>query len=88
MNAPWGCAVFISMRLQLSHGSLSRRAFVQAALALTGGRGILGALEGSCLVCLSVQISFDNWAGRDAGVHFVGDKVLTERAGSVTDTEQ
>lgn len=78
----------ISERSQLSHGSLSRRAFVQAASALTGGREIPGALEGFWLVCLSVQISFGNWAGRDAGVHFFGDMNLTERAGSVPDTEQ
>lgn len=43
----------ISKRLQLSHGSLSGRAFVQAALALTGGREIVGALEGFWLVGLS-----------------------------------
>ncbi|XP_033917207.1 hydrocephalus-inducing protein homolog [Melopsittacus undulatus] len=33
-------------------------------------------------------ISFDNWAGRDTGVHFFGAMILPERAGSVPDTEQ
>ncbi|XP_033924895.1 hydrocephalus-inducing protein-like [Melopsittacus undulatus] len=34
------------------------------------------------------MISFDNWAGRDTGVHFFGAMILPERAGSVPDTEQ
>lgn len=54
LTAPWTVlSVFISKRHQLYRGSLLESAFVQVALAVAGGRQILGAVEGSWLVCLA-----------------------------------